>query len=74
MTDLMVFVAFFLLAMVFDWVHGWLEHHPMKKHKHKIAVLAVAGLAHHPSIWHGLHDFVVHFVVYSGAVIPAGVH
>lgn len=65
MNELIVFVAFGTLQLVFHNAHrvtGWAWIQKVSENHWIVWVF-------HPAIWHTVQDYGIHFVVYSGYVI-----
>lgn len=67
-TEVLVFISFCGLQGLYHWLestygkHAWLQ---------QLAHCHIVVLALHPAVIHGVQDYLIHFVVYSGKVIAA---
>lgn len=53
----------------------WQEKHhpqiiPISHHRRAVVITAVSSVVSQPQFWHGFKDYLIHFVVYSGFVLP----
>ena len=65
--ELAIFAAFAALASLH---HAFAERHELHKAHgwHKLAAIWAVALS--PAFWHAVQEYMVHFVVYSGHVLP----
>lgn len=68
--ELAIFVAFLWLQFAAKALPEWFKHHDKL-----VVIMQRLGKNHylvwlaHPAVIHAVHDYAVHFVVYSGYVI-----
>lgn len=81
MYEAAVFTSFIGISIL---AHQVAEHYERRKrdegkqspfnHHHASIVTALSPAAVHgllhPAVWHGVRDYVVHFIIYSGQIIP----
>ena len=77
MKEFLIFAAFYAVILGAQFMHARYERRKMDKLDHvkshiNAKIVGVVGVvAQHEPLWHAMKDYVVHVVVYSGAVIPA---
>lgn len=73
------FTAFMFLSFSSHWIADlwdkWQAKHrpnllPVSHHRRAVVITAVSSVVSQPSFWHGVKDYLIHFVVYSGIVLP----
>lgn len=70
MQEPLTFLVFVTLQYLVRMLPHWIDSHPRLQvwiariGRHHWAVWLV-----HPVVWHGAHEYLVHFIVYSGFVI-----
>jgi uncharacterized membrane protein len=71
MTEVIVFASFLSIQVLAHKLPEWIEHTRCKRIAEKLSRNHYLVWAAHPAVLHGIHEYAVHLVVYSGYVIRA---